>query len=143
MTYSHAIVSPFTSALVRSGMFRRNVRGSNGYLTRSRTNVRRRRRVRVGRGIRTVQPYMISRNLKTVVVFSIDAGAGTIYQQSVKLNSAFDPTGTLGSGQPLGFDQYTALYQRCAVVKWSVKLEICSTDNTNPLVIGFTPLPGS
>lgn len=107
-----------------------------------------RRNKRRGRKIyrrkrRTVQPFQIVRTMKSVVAFAIDpAGAGAlgaIGTPWLKLNSGYDPTGILGSGQPLGYDQYTALYKRAAVAKWSCKIEICTVDNTTPICVGFTP----
>lgn len=55
------------------------------------------------------------------------------------MNGAFDPCLALGSVQPLGFDQYCALYRRNCVVGWKVRIEWCTSDNTNPVCIGFTP----
>lgn len=100
---------------------------------------RRFRRRRYGRRVRTVQPYSMVRRLKTVFAGSMDAAA-VVTAKLIKLNSAYDPTGDIGTGQALGFDQYTALYQRCAVVGWKVKIEYCTTDNTYPVCVGFTPM---
>lgn len=89
-------------------------------------------------------PYSIARKLKSVVQISIDpAIAPSIGVNTIKLSSAFDPTGAFGSGQPLGFDQYAALYNRYAVVGWSVKMEYVTTDNTAATVIGFCPVVSS
>lgn len=122
-------------------------RGPNilGVMPRRNAFGRRPRRLRrrrfVGRRRRSgTQPYSIVRRLTTVKEFAIDPDAGTIYQQSIKLNSAYDPTGTLGTGRPLGFDEYAALYQRSAIVGWKVKLEFVSSDNTNAVVCGFCPV---
>jgi len=111
--------------------------------TRTRTarrSRRRRPRKMFRRVARSVQPYSIVRKLKTCTTFSLDPAAGAIATQLLCLNSAYDPTQAIGAGQPLGFDQYTSLYQRVAVLGWSVHLQIVSTDNTNPLVVGFCPL---
>lgn len=104
--------------------------------------VRRRRfRRRIGR---TVQPYSITRIVKTCQSFNLDPGAaGSLNSLQFKLNSAYDPSGNLGAGQPLGYDQYTALYQRAGVVSWRMKLELVSTDNTYPIVVGMTPMVSS
>lgn len=99
-----------------------------------------RRRRRYGRVGRRLQPYSMSRWLKTSMYFALNAGGGTLTEQTVNLNNAYDPMGSASAqAQPLGWDQYTALYQRCTVVAWRVKIEAVSTDNTNALVIGFTP----
>lgn len=94
--------------------------------------------------MRAVQPYTIIRKFKTSVGFNLDpAVAGALSGNKIKLNSAYDPTGDLGSGQPLGYDQYTALYQRAAVIGWMVKIQLVSIDNTYPIVVGFTPMVSS
>lgn len=64
---------------------------------------------------------------------------GALAGNYMKLNSAFDPMGAWGAGQPLGYDQYTPLYSMYCVISWSIKLELVTADNTNPLMIGFTP----
>lgn len=108
-----------------------------------RRRARRTRRKLYRRKRRTVQPYAITRNLKSVVAVTLNPAAGgaiaTIGSPWVKLNSAYDPTGVLGAGQPLGYDQYTALYKRAGVVKWSAKLELCTVDNAAPISVGITP----
>lgn len=125
--------------------FRENVKtflGTSTKMVKSRyrpTTNRRRRRKMYRRKRRTVQPYTMARTFKTVTYKSLNPGAGTIATAILNLNSAFDPTGNIGAEQPLAFDQYTALYKRYAVIKWGVKMEFVSTDNSNPVVVGFTP----
>lgn len=104
---------------------------------------RRRRTRRYRRTAATVQPYTIVRTVKSVKEFAIDPDAGSIYVQTIKLNSCYDPTGTIGSGKPLGFNEYAALYQRSAVIGWSAKLEFVSSDNTYPVVCGICPIADS
>lgn len=115
------------------------VKRSSRYKRRTGRRYRRRFYRRIGR---TLTPYSITRTLKTVIGgVTLDGGAaGAIAMWKLKLNSAFDPTGDINSQQPMGFDQYSALYQRCAVVKWFVKVELASTDNTYPIVVGCTPI---
>lgn len=115
-------------------------RSRTAYGRRSRRG-RRRRLYR--RAARTVQPFSVMRTLKSVIPFTFNPGAGVVSFGDVYLNSAYDPTGNIASGQPLGYDQYTALYNRYCVVAWSVKLEWCTTDNTVPVVVGFTPSTSS
>lgn len=104
---------------------------------------RRFRRRKYARVQRSVQPYAVTRVLRSVCRSSQNLNAGTLTALTVLLNSAYDPTGIFGAGQPLGYDQYTALYQRVAVVGWKVIIEACTADNTNPVVIGFTPMVGA
>lgn len=101
---------------------------------------RRRRAFRRPRRIRTLQPFSIARWLNTSMYFYLDCGAGTLTAQQLHLNSAFDPMGTLSATQqPLGFDQYASLYKRTCVIAWRLAFEAVSTDNTHPVVVGFTP----
>lgn len=56
------------------------------------------------------------------------------------MNSGLDPLGDIStSEQGLGFDQYEALYNNYCVVGWNVKIEFVTTENTVPMVVGFTP----
>lgn len=99
-----------------------------------------RRRRQIGWGMRTVLPYAVSRKLRTVETTAVDSAAGALGGAVIKLNSAFDPMGALSaSTQPLGFDQYEALYSRYCVVGYRILFEVVSLDNTTPVEIGFTP----
>lgn len=118
-------------------------RGRTRTAVRRRSLVRRRTR-RYRRVPRTLTPFSLVRKLKTVFTYPLDPGAaGAISAATVKLSSAFDPAGGFGAGQPLGFDQYSTLYNRYAVIGWSVKIELVTTDNTNPTMVGFTPIVSS
>lgn len=102
---------------------------------RSRRGGRRRR----ARKLRATQPYAIVRKLKTNTYFELD-GTTNPATQILKLNSAYDPLGSASATQQgLGYDQYEAIYKRYCVVGWKVKLEICASENTYPIVCGFTP----
>lgn len=104
---------------------------------RSRRSARRRKLYKKKR--RTAQPYSMARTFKTCTYTTLNPGNGTLASAILQLNSAYDPTGLISTSQGLGFDQFETLYRRYAVVKWGVKIEYASTDNTNPLVVGFTP----
>lgn len=103
------------------------------------TTKKRTRKVYTRKRFRTLQPYSIVRKFKTVTNTAFNPGAGGVDCQQLKLNSAYDPTGSIGAGQPLGFDQYSALYQRYAVVGWRVYFRFVSSDNSNAILVGFTP----
>lgn len=89
---------------------------------------------------RTLQPYSIARRLTSVYSTSLDAAAAFCSYAYLNLNSAFDPTGSLTTNLPMGFNQYKALYKRYCVIGYSLKLEFCGTDNTHPAMVGFTPM---
>lgn len=77
--------------------------------------------------------------LKTANTASFDSAAGAMASHLLILNSCYDPTGNGGTGQPLGFSQYTALYNKYCVVGWKLEIQAVSTDNSAPIVVGFTP----
>lgn len=104
----------------------------------------RRRRRRYGRRRTLVAPYSIVRRLPTSWYNSLNAGAGALTLDILKLNSIYDPTGTVSpSIQAMGMDQYEALYNKYCVVGYKLHIQAVSTDNTNPVTIGFTPTTSS
>lgn len=88
---------------------------------------------------RDVQPYSIVRKLKSVCTFDLNSASGSIAAKVLKLNSGIDPMGDITGVQGLGWDQHTSLYRRYVVIAWAVKMEMVSTDNTHPIICGFTP----
>lgn len=101
---------------------------------------RRRRKIYRKRWPRALQPSSMVRTLKTAFNVALNPAAGALDMKYLTLNSAFDPTGNIGSGQPLGYDQYTALYQKTCVIGWKLNFKCTSSDNTNAIVVGFTPM---
>lgn len=78
--------------------------------------------------------------LTTSGFVSLDAGAGTIAGQQLFLNSVVDPLGSISGSQAAhGLNQLAVLYNRYCVLAWNVKFECASTDNTNPIIVGFAP----
>lgn len=122
------------------GMVRQVVRR-----TRLSRRKRQRRRRPYRRVPRTVQPFSVLRTMKTVYNNSLNPGAGSLDYDYFQLNSGYDPTQTLSTQQPLGWDQMTALYNKYCVISWSAKIECVTTDNTATVatVIGFTPMTQS
>lgn len=100
---------------------------------------RSRRRIYRKKPVATLQPYSVVRKLKTALVWAHNPAAGNINVYQLKLNSAYDPNGNLGSSQPLGYDQMAALYSRYCVISYAIHMKAVSTDNTNAIVVGFTP----
>ena len=146
-----ARLPPIPSSLIRtyqpyknvehSGPFINSVMPARNAFKRRYGGKRRSSRRRLYRKrIRTLSPYSIVRKLVNVYSTSLDPAAGASAYAYLYLNSAFDPTGSLVSQQPMGFDQYSALYKRYCVINCTLKLEWCSTDNTVPVMVGFTPL---
>lgn len=100
---------------------------------------RRRGRVFRKRRIRHWQPASQALILKTHHNITFNPTAGAVDARVYQLNSAYDPTGAFGSGQPLGFDQMTAIYRKYCVVGWKVKVELVTSDNTVPTTVVFYP----
>lgn len=117
--------------------------------SRRRTSTRTRRRRRTGRLVRPYRsvaniPQAITRRLTTTFRANIDPAAASAITASIfALNGAYDPTLALGGVQPLFFDQYNAMYQQYVVLGWDVLIECVSGDNTNPVIVGFTPMTTS
>lgn len=104
------------------------------FRSRKRTRRGRRRFYRQRSGL----PYKLVRTLKTVKHLIWNPGAaGLIASYRLPVNSGNDPFGSGGSGQPLAWDQYGGLYERYAVIKCGVAVEMASVDATNPLCVGI------
>lgn len=112
------------------------------YRSNTRTKSRRRRgRRQFGRRISRGIPNMITQRVRTVFTKTWNlAAASALVCNIAHLNSAHDPSGEFGSGQPLRHDQYSALFRKYQVMGWSIKLEVVTKDNTYPLMVGFNCL---
>lgn len=64
---------------------------------------------------------------------------GALVMTPLQLNSFDDPFTSGGIGQPLGYDQYKALYKKAFVVSSKVTVRIVNTDATYAVVVGLTP----
>lgn len=141
-----SLPNEYINARPQATMMRVSARTAMPTARRYRTATRQRRFRRRRRGIkrmyrgRGTTPWSIKRVLSTSGFQSIDAGAGALAETQLFLNSAHDPLGSLSATQsPLGFTEYATLYNRYCVIGWSVFFEVCSLDNTNPVVVGFCP----
>lgn len=126
-------------------MYRNNLLGNN-ITSMARRKYRSRRRRRSRRSKKSawkkplVAPWSIIRKLPTSWYNSLNPGAGTLSVDIIKLNSAYDPSGSISpSIQGMGMDQYEALYNKYCVVGYKLHITAISTDNSNPVTIGFTP----
>jgi len=71
-------------------------------------------------------------NLKTSFFANVTAAAGTgVYTGFLKPGSAFDPTGDLAAIQPVGFDQFAAIFNRYKVNKAWVTVTISGGQSLN------------
>jgi hypothetical protein len=59
------------------------------------------------------------------------------------LNGMFDPDTTGGGHQPLGFDQYMAMYTGFCVISTRVTVDFAANGATVPTLVGISGLPGT
>lgn len=107
-----------------------------------RTYKKSKKRTRRGRRRKYI-PRAITTNTKLIKCKAVNyqnfTSAGTISMAPVQLNSMDDPFSTLGTGQPLGYDQWKALYKSAFVV--GTKLTIKAHNNgTVAAMLGTTPM---
>lgn len=91
---------------------------------------------------RTLAPY--SKMIKVKAVDYVNHNthtAGAIEMTPLQLNSIDDPFTTNGVGQPLGYDQWKALYKRAYVVGCDIVVRVVNSDSTEAMVVGCTPMP--
>lgn len=66
---------------------------------------------------------------------------GAIAQKVYRANSAFDPDESLGGGQPMGYDQWSAFYRRYQVVACKINVKLLSdVTNVKPTSVALTPI---
>lgn len=135
-SYKRARVGDFPNPLV-SAM----ARGSTA--TRPRYRRRSRRRRPYGRRRRTVAllaPHKKLIRCKAVQHWSHTTHvSGSMDMSPVQMNSCLDPFVTQGTGQPLGFDQWRALYENAYVIGAKVTVTYHNADAISYMV-GITPM---
>lgn len=89
------------------------------------------------RGGTLIAPRFITR-LKYCETWQASLTGGILNDYQFRLNSLFDPTYSLGGHQPLGYDQYTALYARYRVFACSYKITLLP-NNANGGAICMVP----
>lgn len=67
--------------------------------------------------------------------------AGALVMTPLQLNSFDDPFTTSGAGQPLGYDQWKALYKKAFVVSSKITVKAVNRDSSEPIMVGVTPMP--
>lgn len=73
----------------------------------------------------TFIPDVYVTKMKLSYAGSLASTTGAIGLVTFKGNSMFDPLGSLGTAQPVGFDQLSALYSRFCVTGSSCKVQVC------------------
>lgn len=107
---------------------------------RRRVSKRTRRSRSVRRGVPrtlTTQSKVISCKLTNYVNLT---GTGTMDHEVIQLNSCDDPFAAGGNGQPLGYDQWKALYKRAIVLSSKVTVQYHNR-GTTAVMCGLWPAP--
>lgn len=102
------------------------------------------RRKRARRGLRRRPiPRALTTNNKLIKARAVNYfnhnNTGTLYQTVVQLNSCDDPFGTQGTGQPLGYDQWKALYRYAYVIGSKVTARV-HNNGASAVMFGMTPM---
>ena len=114
-----------------------------------RTNIRRSRRFRSKRRTPRTRKAIIPRTLqprtKLIKIRSVDYqnhthASGAIAVAKIQHNSIDDPFTSLGTGQPLGYDQYKALYKKAIVLASRCFAEVHNNTST-AIMVGITAVP--
>lgn len=116
---------------------------SSGRTYKKRSRRRFRGRIFRRRRLRYLQPWSQKVALKTVFGGAFNAGVGTVAAAIWAANGCNDPYLADASAQPLGFDQWSTLYRRYVVIGYRLDIRAIAQDNTNPIVVGITPLTSS
>lgn len=110
---------------------------------RVKMNKRKPRRFRRGRLKRRIPRALTSRT-KLVTVKAVNyanlAGTGTLVSTNTQLNSVDDVFGTTDTGQPLGYDQWKALYKRAIVIGSKIVVKFHNR-GTSAAMVGVWPSP--
>lgn len=81
-------------------------------------------------------PNKLRTKLRYVESIAANPTATTVAGGSYKLNGLLDPTVAVGGHQPLGFDNYMAVYGRFEVIKANIKWSLINATD-NHMLIGF------
>lgn len=91
---------------------------------------------------RTLAPYSKMIRVKAVDYVNHNTHtSGALEMTPLQLNSIDDPFTTNGGGQPLGYDQWKALYRRAYVVACDIVVRVVNSDSSEAMVVGVTPMP--
>ena len=86
-------------------------------------------------------PPRMRRTLRYAQEINLVGTSGAMAINGFALNGAFDPDTTGGGHQPLGFDQYMAMYTRFCVHSCRITAEFALNGAAVPTMAGITGLP--
>lgn len=90
---------------------------------RRRTMYRRRRRL-TAQGVPSGLPVIRIAKLRYCDTFTLQSPVGALAEYMFRANSVFDPNSTAGGHQPMGFDQWAALYNHYVVKGSKINVRI-------------------
>lgn len=88
---------------------------------------------------RTLAPKRKLIRCKAVETINLTSASGAIVVRHIQMNSIDDPFVGSGTGQPLGYDQYTALYEFAHVLASKVVVRVFNSGSTS-ILFGITPV---
>lgn len=86
-----------------------------------------RTRYPVNQGINPGMPPIRRAFLTLAQEFSLTSTTGVLSSQAIRANGIFDPTMTLGTKQPMGFDIWNQLYNNYVVV--GARIKVCTVQD--------------
>lgn len=87
-------------------------------------------------------PPRMRQTLRYAQEINLVGTSGALASNGIALNGLFDPDTTGGGHQPLGFDQYLAMYERYCVLSTRVTIDCAINGAAVPTLVGITGLPG-
>lgn len=115
-------------------------RGLKKKLNQRRNNKRRKAQTLTVRGP-TVASDQLFVKMRYTKLFSLNSATGIMAQQVFRGNSLFDPEEPIGGGQPMGRDQYAALYQSYQVMGSKIKIEFSPRESADGIGTVFGTVP--
>lgn len=70
----------------------------------------------------------------------LTGSSGALNYIGYRINGAFDPDISVGGHQPMGFDQYTAFFERFTVLSSRITIDVYPTSSV-PTVVGIGAIP--
>lgn len=86
-----------------------------------------------------ISPPSIVTPLRYVETYNITEAVTGFNFVVMRANSVFDPYDTGAGHQPLGFDQWAAIYAQYRVLRCKIKVDFHQNQSTVPALVGITP----
>jgi len=108
------------------------------YRSRARSRGPSTKRMALNRQLKMVVPKRIKRTLRySDIGITLNPGVGSTATHSFNCNGLYDPDYTSTGHQPLGFDQYMALYNKYQVIGSKITVQVRSLDSSYTHIVGI------